>query len=152
MDTKALETLIRRYEQITLDINLKIRLLIQKEFGEELTGDQHIIARYIMEHDKCTNTELAKVFYVKKSAITAMTTRLFNKGMIKRRRDNKDRRIVYLSLTQEGREFITTCDQKAMAIVAEFIDRFEGTEIEQFFQTYEKLNNILTLKLGKLEE
>ncbi|WKB37337.1 MarR family transcriptional regulator [Terrilactibacillus sp. S3-3] len=106
----------------------------------------------MMEHDKCTNTELAKVFYVKKSAITAMTTRLFNKGMIKRRRDNKDRRIVYLSLTQEGREFLTTCDQKAIAIVAEFIDRFESTEIEQFFQTYEKLNNILTLKLGKLEE
>lgn len=152
MDTRVLETLIRRYEQLTLDINLKVRLLIQKEFGEELTGDQHIIARYIMEHDKCTNTELAKVFYVKKSAITAMTTRLFNKGIIKRRRDNSDRRIVYLSLTQEGRDYLMTCDQKAIAIVRTFVDRFEVTEIERFFQTYEKLNDILTEKMNQLEE
>lgn len=83
------------------------------------------------------------MFAVNKSAITAMTNRLVEKEMIQRLRDDIDRRVIYLSLTEKGKAWLAETETKIHHLVESLITQFSEEEIESFIQTYEKLANIL---------
>lgn len=134
---------VNRYIDVSFSVTKKAEALITEQIGSDLTHDQHYILRYINRAESCTSTELADVFEVKKSAITAIISRLWEKGFIQRTRDENDRRVVYLTLTETGNEFFQKTEEKIQQLVEQFITRFEPTEIEQFIETYEKLNKII---------
>ncbi|MEH7276860.1 MarR family winged helix-turn-helix transcriptional regulator, partial [Neobacillus vireti] len=111
---------------------------------EDLTIDQHYILGYIQKSHECTSTELAEVFEVNKSAITAIVNRLADRGIIERTRDENDRRVVYLTLTEKGKELNQKTQEKVHVLVESFITQFDESEITNFINTYEKLAQILT--------
>ena len=49
-------------------------------------------------------SQIASEVNVTSSHITAVTDRLVRKGFVERKRSNSDRRIVYLEITEHGRE------------------------------------------------
>lgn len=57
--------------------------------------------------DECTATELARVLPIDASRISRIVTTLVDKGLLRRQRRTDDRRIVMLSVSQEGRELIS---------------------------------------------
>ena len=69
---------------------------------------------------------------------------MWAKGLIKRTRDKKDRRIVYLTLTEEGKEIYRKTEERIRQVVETLIRQFDLEEIQQFLATYEKLNKVLT--------
>lgn len=143
MSSNHIEELVNRYLGVSFSVTKKAEALITAQIGTDLTHDQHYILRYINRVSSCTSTELAEVFEVNKSAITAIITRLWEKGLIQRTRDENDRRIVYLSLSDKGKEFFDQTEERIHDLVTEFITQFDPLEIEQFIETYEKLNKIL---------
>lgn len=143
MDFARLQEIIQRYENVSFSVTKKAEMLIKEEISEELTSDQHFILRYIHSKGKCTSTELADVFHVKKSSITAIINRLVTRELVDRERDNEDRRIVYLSLSEKGEELFKLSEEKVHQLVGSFIQKFEKEEILQFIQTYEKLDGFL---------
>ncbi len=153
MDGYLLNEIIRRYENVSFSVQKKAETLIKEEISEDLTSDQHFVLRYIHSKEECTSTELADVFHVKKSSVTAIINRLVNRGLIERRRDTDDRRIVYLSLSESGEELFELSQEKVHKLVASFIQKFDEEEIMQFMSTYEKLDGYLDdLIKGKEEE
>ncbi|WP_449619920.1 MarR family winged helix-turn-helix transcriptional regulator [Robertmurraya sp. Marseille-Q9965] len=143
MSKESLKTIVDRYIDLSFSVTKKEEALMTKELGSEITQDQHFILRYIYRVGTCTSTELAEEFEVKKSAITAIINRLWEKGFIKRTRDEKDRRVVYLTLTEQGEDFFQKIEEKINCLVEKFISKFEPSEMEQFIRTYEKLNQML---------
>lgn len=143
MERQVIEHLINKYIQLSFDIWKKAESLIKEEISEDLTNEQHYILRYIHKNKRCTTTELAEAFYVKKSAITAMINRLVQKKLIERQQDENDRRVIYLVLTNQGRNLFLQAEAKICKIVESFLSKFEHSEIENFMKTYEKLAGIL---------
>jgi len=143
MDHATIQDLTERYFQCAYEVWKRGEALVRDEIGEQLTTDQLYILRYINQRQKVTTTELADVFCVHKSAITAMITRLTEKGLIGRTPDLQDRRIIYLNLTQEGKELFHKLQDKVFKIINALITQFEADEIKQFIRTYEKLAKIL---------
>jgi DNA-binding MarR family transcriptional regulator len=143
MSDDKIKQLVDRYINVSFSVTKKAESLIIEQIGSDLTHDQHYILRYINRVGSCTSTELAEAFEVKKSAITAIITRLWEKGFIQRTRDENDRRVVYLTLTDKGNEFFKKTEERIHHLVEEFITQFEESEIEQFIETYEKLNKVL---------
>lgn len=74
------------------------------------------------------------------------------RGLIERTRDQNDRRVVYLTLTEEGKMLYQTCQEKIEQLVASIITQFEEVEIKNFIHTYEKLAAILDKKREEMEE
>lgn len=146
MSNNQILEIVNRYIDVSFSVQKKAEVLITEQIGSDLTHDQHYILRYINRVKSCTSTELADVFEVKKSAITAIISRLWEKGLIQRTRDENDRRVVYLTLTDKGNEFFQKTEEKIQHLVEQFITQFDQKEIEQFIETYEKLNKII-LKL-----
>jgi DNA-binding MarR family transcriptional regulator len=143
MSKANIADLVSRYIHVSQSVEKKAGSLVKEQIGSDLTNDQHFTLRYINQVGTCTSSELAEVFDVQKSAITAIIQRLWEKGLIERTRDEKDRRVVYLTLTEKGQDLYEKCEQRIHDIVESLITQFEEAEIKQFLDTFEKLNQIL---------
>jgi DNA-binding MarR family transcriptional regulator len=150
MSNENIKNLVDRYITVSQLVEKKAGSLVKEQIGSDLTNDQHLTLRYIYRVESCTSSELAEVFDVHKSAITAIIQRLWEKGFIQRTRDEKDRRVVYLTLTDEGKELYIKAEERIHNLVESLITKFDQSEIQQFIETFEKLNQVL--KDYKMEE
>jgi DNA-binding MarR family transcriptional regulator len=152
VDEKIIRELIDRYIAVSFNVTKKAEALIKEQIGDDLTTDQHYILRHIYQSKECTSSELADVFEVNKSAITAIVNRMVNREWIQRTRDEHDRRVVYLTLTSNGIKLFEKMEDRVHCLVESIINQFNKEEIQNFIQTYEKLSDILTSKKDQLEE
>lgn len=153
MAKENIKELVDSYIDVSFSVNTIAESLVKEQIGSDLTNEQHYTLRYINKVGSCTSTELAEVFDVKKSAITAIINRLFEKGLIDRTRDENDRRIVYLTLSDEGNKLFSKTEERVHKLVESIIGEFSEEEIVQFLKTYEKLNGILRqIKNNKVVE
>lgn len=153
MKKEHIQELIDRYVYLSFSVTKKAESLITEQLGAELTYDQQYMLRYIKNAHQCTSTELAEVFDVKKSAITAIINRLAEKGLIERTRDEDDRRVVYLTLSKDGEDLFQRTEERVHCTVEKIIRKFEPEEIQNFLETYNKLENVLTeIKAESQEE
>ena len=149
MNVPNIKDLVDRYIAVSFSVEKKAASLVKNQIGSDLTNDQHFTLRYINQVGSCTSSELAEVFDVKKSAITAMITRMWEKGLIQRTRDENDRRVVYLTLTEKGNELYVKAEEKIHNLVESLINRFDQVEIQQFIETFEKLDKVLSQSNGQ---
>lgn len=77
-------------------------------------------------------------FSRRQSSITAIITRLADRGIIDRTRDESDRRQVYLS-SPRGESVLKEAEQKVQDMVSSYLVHFEEQEVEAFISTFEKL-------------
>ena len=141
-DQKLLQT-IERYKSAMFTINRRLNAMIRELMPEDLTVDQYSIMSSILSQGRCTHSELAEIFCVGKSSITAIISRLFDKNLIRRIPDEKDRRVVYLALTDDGVRLTRETDTKLESLLAGYLGHFGQEEIDQFMRTYEKLARVL---------
>jgi len=146
VNNETIQGLIDRYVSVSFQVHKRAESLIKGQIGDDLTNDQHYILRYISQSQECTSSELADAFIVNKSAITAIINRMVDRGLIQRTRDENDRRVVYLALTDEGNQLYQDCQEKIQLLVKSIITQFEESEIKNFINTYEKLAFILDKK------
>lgn len=137
------QELITRYEEVLFMVGKKVISLIKEQIGEELTTDQHLTMRYIKNFGPCTSSQLAEAFFVKKSAITAIINRLVEKGYVQRLYDQDDRRVIYLTLTEDGDAVYGKSEEDIQKMVEKYLFQLDEAEIESFLNTYEKLAHIL---------
>ena len=143
MTKTNIKELVDLYLDVSFSVNTIAESLVKEQIGSDLTNDQHYTLRYINKVGSCTSTELADIFEVKKSAITAIINRIFEKGLIDRTRDENDRRLVYLTLSDKGNELFSKTEERVHKLVESIIGEFSEEEIVQFLKTYGKLNGIL---------
>lgn len=143
MDADVLKQLIRRYEDASFMVNRRLGAMIREAMSGELTADQYSVMRFIQDRGRCTSSELSDLFCVGKSSITAIITRLFDKKLIRRIPDEKDRRVTYLSLTEEGEALTNRIGQLIHELLSKYLQHFDAGEAEAFIRTYEKLARVL---------
>jgi DNA-binding MarR family transcriptional regulator len=143
MDPDKLKEIIRRYENVTFTVNRRINAMFKERLADDLTVDQYATIRYIWAKGRCTSSELADVFCVGKSSITAIITRLTDKRFIRRVPDDKDRRVIYLELTEEGEKMAESMQGVIQDLLSGHLNRFTEAEAEAFLGTFEKLARVM---------
>ncbi|MVP01648.1 MarR family winged helix-turn-helix transcriptional regulator [Paenibacillus lutrae] len=143
MDEKILADVIVRYENASFTVNRRINAMIKDGMPEGLTLEQYGTLKYLQGHDRSTSSELASIFCVGKSSITAIITRLFDKQLITRQPDDKDRRVTYLSLTDKGGAAVDAMHDKIKEMLGTVIQHFDEHEAIAFVETFEKLAQVL---------
>lgn len=139
MDRALLDQIIDRYEAANFIVNRRLNAMIRELMPDELTIDQFATLRYLRAQQRSTPSELADIFCVGKSSISAITTRLFDKNLIQRLPDEKDRRVIYLALTEEGQQMCDLMKDKIQLLLAKYINHFNEQEAICFIETFEKL-------------
>lgn len=108
-----------------------------------LTGPQFFILDQLKQKDHCTAGELAESMGVKPSAITAMIDRLHKHEYVIRERDEHDRRIVYLRLSEEGSQTLKKVKRQRQDIVMHYLSHLTAEELESFVSIFEKLARVV---------
>lgn len=104
-----------------------------------LTGPQFYILYQLEQKGKCTVGELADSMVVKPSAITAMIDRLDKHEYVIRDRDEEDRRVVHIRLTDAGKSILLQAKQKRMEMLQQYFSCLTPEELESLVSTFEKL-------------
>lgn len=136
---KDAEVWINRYVDAFMVVTRQINARLRDIFGEGLTNDQFLILRLIDGQEQCTSTYLAEMVAVGKSSITAIINRLDEAGMIQRTRDENDRRQVYLTMTEHGKNVYKTSEKQMQEVISPYLLDFEDNDIELFITMFEKL-------------
>lgn len=144
MDLMLLKQIIARYEGANFLVNRRLNAMIREQLPNELTLDQFATLRYIRSQEKSTSSELADIFCVGRSSITAIINRLFDKKLIQRMQGEKDRRVTYLTLTEEGKQMNDKMEEKIHEILSHFIQYFDEQEALTFIETFEKLAKVMS--------
>ena len=72
--------------------------------SHKITGPQLVCLLSIMEKEPLTATQIARDVHLSASTVVGVLDRLEEKGLTQRERDKSDRRKVYVTLTDKGRE------------------------------------------------
>ena len=89
------------------DLYYAVTRAMEGQFGSHgLAPIDFSILKSCLERGECTATELAEVLPVDPSRISRMVNRLVEAGLLRRRRLSEDRRVVMLSLTEQGTELV----------------------------------------------
>ncbi|MDD2581814.1 MAG: MarR family transcriptional regulator [Desulfuromonadaceae bacterium] len=89
---------IRRVFQVLTEQSRKI------EHETSLTGPQLWVVKILKETSPLKVSDLARRMYLHPATMVGLLDRLESKGLLKRTRSEKDRRVVHIDLTEQGRE------------------------------------------------
>lgn len=134
---KHLEQLFHVFEQ---NIRKLTALISQQDFP--LTKHQFYIMNTLSKGDKHTVGELAEQMFVNPSAITNMMDRLIKTNYIERYRYENDRRVVYIKLTEEGRQIVTDMKKKRKVFFQTYLSVLSQQEIDELISISEKLASV----------
>lgn len=149
MEKEKLRQLIRRYEEVYFFAQKKIATMLSEQVLEDMTLEQSMVLRYLFFNGKCMSSQLAEICGVNKSAITSKIDRLVAKGYVERIRDENDRRIVFLQITEKGHDMYENVQTKIEDFVGCYLQELEEEEVETFLNIYEKITKIIEKKHGR---
>jgi DNA-binding MarR family transcriptional regulator len=96
---------------------------------------------YLLSFHQQTNVNQTAVFLgVSKSAVTQLADQLEDKGLIVRNNDPQDRRVVHLSLTENGRQIMKKLARHKYDGVRAGIESLSDNEVEQFYKLITKMS------------
>ncbi|SFB06627.1 MULTISPECIES: MarR family winged helix-turn-helix transcriptional regulator [unclassified Bacillus (in: firmicutes)] len=102
--------------------------------------NEFLILKILANQDHSMVSQIAERLEVTNSHVTAASEKLVNKGFIVRTRSEQDRRIVYLSITEDGKNLV----QKMENIIQEYFKRkLQGLKDEEILLGIQIFNKIL---------
>ncbi len=104
-----------------------------KDFNFKVKG-KHFILGYLNENGKTKSLDLAKALDVSTARIAVILNDLEKEGLVLREKDEKDKRITYISLTQKG-TFVVTNDKKhVLNVLDNVIKKTSEEELNGFIK------------------
>lgn len=89
-------------------------------------------------------SDLSKLVKASKPATSQMLTNLEEKNYIQRIADKKDRRVVYVTLTEEGKKELEESQSEFNLFVNTVFERLGQQDADEFIRIFNKLAKIMT--------
>jgi len=131
---------IRRIFQVLTEQSRKI------ENETNLTGPQLWVVKILKETSPLKVSDLARRMYLHPATMVGLLDRLEAKGLLKRTRSEKDRRVVYIDLTDQGHELETNSPEVVQNLLVNGLEKLTGQELKIVSDGLERVVNILGAK------
>ncbi|BDG59280.1 MarR family winged helix-turn-helix transcriptional regulator [Caldinitratiruptor microaerophilus] len=120
-------------------ISRVFRHLAARTGGETgLSLSQRLVLRALSQ-SRMQVSDVAATLGVTLSAATGLIDRMARAGLVTRERDRGDRRVVWVRLTQEGRQALAAVDEARRQAVAQAVSRLSSGEVEQLLTLLERV-------------
>lgn len=121
------------------------KAVINEEFKDITNNDMHVIEAIGMETPKNMST-IAKELSVTVGTLTISMNSLVKKGYVVRKRGEKDRRVVYISLSEKGRKAYEHHARFHQEMIRAVMEGLSPAEQAILAQTLRKLNGFFNHK------
>ena len=138
-----LDLLAERFDKsmIVLKQNMGPQLTNRTQLG--LTPGQVFMLHFIRKESQCNVSLLADKMEVAPSAISVMLDRLENQGLVSRTRNKADRRVVIITLTEEGKRKLNEVLEVRRKILHHCFKQMEPDHLNTLIESLEKLSSIV---------
>ncbi len=119
-------------------MNLEERAIITQEFQNITSNDMHVIQVIGIGEPKNMST-IARELSVTVGTLTIAMNSLVKKGYVIRERSQEDRRVVYISLSEKGREAYAHHERFHQQMIHEILDGLNPEETEVLLKSLNKL-------------
>lgn len=111
-----------------------------------VTIDQWVLLCALWEADGISQAALTDRTFKDRPTVTRMLDLLETKGLVFRRRSEKDRRIFEVHLTKEGRAFQAKLVSAVIALNKEILEDLDPGEVRQLFDLLDRVFGTVTRK------
>jgi DNA-binding MarR family transcriptional regulator len=89
-------------------------------------------------------SELGKRQYISKPYMTVLVDQLIQDGYVQRIPDTRDRRVINIAITAEGKRHLKLAASRYKETVKNMLSELDSQDLEDLCQSLEKLRNILS--------
>ena len=107
----------------------RMKHAFEREVG--LSTATWFLLSMLIEEDGISQGEVSHRFEVDPSRITRLAQRLQDEGLLRRKRDPEDNRVVRLYITEEGRLLIEDCQERRERFESRFRREFSTEELAE---------------------
>lgn len=131
-------------------LHLLRRLYVHKTMPEhDLHMGQLPVLEYVMEHEGCTQVEIAQALSVSPASIATSTKRLQRSGLLEKRGDDENLRIKRLSATPEGVARSLRCREAFDEMDRRALDGFSDEELQQLQQMLRRISGNIAATINE---
>ncbi len=112
---------------------------IGKMFEPYIPWNEFVVLRILKQQNREMVSRVASELNVSNSHITAVSEKLITKGLLIRFRSELDRRIVYLEITEKGKQLIEEMEQKRESYFQKKFSSLTEEEMETMILVFQRL-------------
>lgn len=116
---------------------------LKKSRFKDLTPKEMHAVDAITMYEHLTTSQVAEKLHLTRATVTSTVDRLVKKGYAKRIRDQKDRRVVRLQLTNKGRLLYRAYHAYHNMMVKSFLQNLNQKELETIYQAFTNLEKFV---------
>ena len=121
-------------------LNAAIRLRLERALRDfDLTVAQYTAMSRIRGREILSSAKLARAHHVSPQTMNELIATLETRGLVVRREDPDNRRVLLVSLAEAGRELLASCDRTVDGLESEFFATLTPAALSQLRQTVEGL-------------
>ncbi|MBR5535136.1 MAG: MarR family transcriptional regulator [Clostridia bacterium] len=144
---------MREVEKLVREVNrLHFTMFHQALSQYGLGKGQPPILKYLSLNDGCKQTEIAKREHLTAATVTVMLQTMEKNGLVERKNDDNDLRIMRVYITPKGLEVQKKCDEAIEEMEKKIYEDFTSDEIEVFRKLLTKKRDRLKKLLGVEEK
>ena len=134
---------LKALRQIIRAVDLHSRQLLGQH---KITGPQLITLLTVENHEPVTATAIAGHIHLSPSTVIGILDRLETKGLIRRARDPRDRRLVQVSLTELGKVLAKSAPSPLQDTLAEAMGKLPETELVTIAEALERIVRLMQIQ------
>jgi len=108
-----------------------------------LTGSQLWVVKLLEGGSPMKVTDLARRMYLHPATMVGLLDRLEVKGLVLRTRSDKDRRVVHVSITEQGQELVQNSPEVAKKLLVKGLEPLTNKEVKVISDGLEQIVSIL---------
>jgi len=139
--------IVDRYERATYMINRRLSSKVREVLPSDITPEQLFILRYLKRNADVSSSELSDLLCVGKSTISSIINRMVNKEYVERIPSQEDRRVVYLSLTEEGKRQHDSVEHDIYNIIEPYINKIGEEKAFEYIAVLEHITEVLMIDI-----
>lgn len=121
-------------------VSSAVRLRLERALREfELTATQYTVMSRVKGREVLSSARLARAHHVSPQTMNELISNLVGRGLLQRKEDPENRRVLLVSLTDTGRDLLAACDRKVDLLENEFFNSFNTVDHGQFRKLLEVL-------------
>lgn len=130
----------RQLFETMIQIKYLMEEVCEESFEEKVSSILQFQALSVISStNNVTNNELAKNLHISASSAAQLTERLFKADLIERHQDEKDRRVVRLSVKPKGTQEVHDLKEKMLEKVQKVFSCLSEKDLQEFLRIHQVL-------------
>ena len=115
---------------------------LHKLVGIKITFQQYLALNILIKKGRCMISDLSKNLGVALSTMTELVNRLAKKQFVKKIKDYKDRRIVWINLTKKGAKIIQEINRRKQEHILSILEKLTEKERKLLIDILERVSQV----------